>query len=182
MISWTSARRPESSVGVILDRDGVINERIPNGYVLGWNDFRWRPDAIAAMTVLSRAEYPIVVVTNQSCVGRGMLSQSGLVAIMQRMHAELDARNIRLAGWYCCPHAPDAGCECRKPGNAMLIACGRDLHLDLARSYVIGDSPSDVAAGESVGCTSYLIDPAATGSFEAVAREIVSKERAPDPV
>lgn len=182
MISWTSARRSDRGVGIILDRDGVINERIPDGYVLSWSDFRWRPDALAAMSMLVKAGLPLVVATNQSCVGRGLLSQAGLVAIMQRMRAELDARGIPLAGWYCCPHAPDAGCSCRKPGNAMLIAAGRDLRLDLTRSYLIGDSPSDVQAGESVGCKSFLVESGNDRSFELVARDIAARETATDPV
>jgi len=182
MIAWISAQRPSRHGCVFLDRDGVINERIVGGYVLHWADFRWRPGAIAAMRALSAAGLPLVVASNQSAVGRGLMTSATLVDIMRRMTNELDSYDIPLAAWYCCPHAPDAGCTCRKPGTAMLASCARDLHVNLSRSFLIGDSPSDIEAGTAAGCTSFLVEGADAAGLERIAQRIIARETAPDPV
>jgi D-glycero-D-manno-heptose 1,7-bisphosphate phosphatase len=173
-IAWRSPAPRASDACVFVDRDGVVNERILGGYVLSWNEFRWRPDALAALATLAKAGWPIVVVSNQSCVGRGLLAPKALVDIMDRMTARLEEDGSPLAAWYCCPHAPDAGCDCRKPKPGMLRRGARELGYDLASCHMIGDTESDVAAGAAAGCTTHLIDAADPTAFARVAGSIVS--------
>lgn len=176
-LSWRSPLPPAGSRCVFIDRDGVLNERIADGYVLAWHDFRFRPDAFAAMEALAKANLPVVVVSNQSCVGRGLLAQRDLEQIMERMRAHLEGRGTPLYAWYCCPHAPDAGCDCRKPKPGMLRRSARESGFDLGRSYMIGDTDSDVAAGAAAGSTPILIDPALPTSFVTAARQIVTAKK-----
>jgi D-glycero-D-manno-heptose 1,7-bisphosphate phosphatase len=165
-LGWTSEERPAGPACVFVDRDGVINERIRDGYVLEWRRFVWRPDALEALRTLSRAHLPIVVVSNQSCVGRGILSQDTLVDIMARMTARLVENGSPLTAWYCCPHAPDASCDCRKPKPGMLVRCARELEFDLSISSMIGDTDSDIAAGVAAGCATYRIEDGGAGFAE----------------
>jgi len=163
---------PASGACVFVDRDGVVNERILDGYVLTWSDFRWRPDALASLAALAKAGKPIVVVSNQSCVGRGLLGADALVDIMDRMAARLEENGSPLTAWYCCPHAPDAGCDCRKPKPGMLRRAARELGFDLAACHMIGDTESDVAAGAAAGCATHRIDPSDPRAFARVAASI----------
>ncbi len=168
-IGWRAQRLPHDAGAVYLDRDGVINERPGGGFVLDWRDFAWRPDAISGLRALSDRGWPLVVVSNQSCVGRGLLARRTLVHIMERMTAELERAGVPLAAWYCCPHAPDAGCDCRKPRPGMLLRAARELGLDNARSHMIGDSQRDMDAGTAAGCATHLIDDADPRGLEKAA-------------
>src|ERR1700681_62683 len=176
MMCWNAPTSGQGGPCVMLDRDGVINERVIDGYVLDWADFRWRPEALKALSLLSVAGARLIVASNQSCVGRGLLSRDGLTSIMEQMRLHLARRNINLAAWYCCPHAPSDGCACRKPGTKMLLSATRDLGCDIERSYFIGDSDSDIAAGKAAGCITYLVDPSMPGSFLSAAEQIVLRE------
>ncbi len=119
----------------------------------------WRPGAIEALKrVIAAGGPPLVVVTNQSCIGRGLIDAQTIGDIQDRMRLALEAAGVPLAAWYCCPHRPEDGCACRKPLPGMLEACRHDLGIDLERSYLIGDAPSDVAAGSAAGCATWLID------------------------
>ena len=176
-IGWTSPRPSAGGACVFIDRDGVVNERILDGYVLDWKDFRWRPDALASLRALSAAGRPIVVVSNQSCVGRGLLERSALIDIMHRMSERLEENGSPLAAWYCCPHAPGDGCDCRKPRPGMLIRAAREGGYELSRSYMIGDTQSDVDAGSAAGCSTYLIDANGANAFARAVERIVTTGR-----
>jgi D-glycero-D-manno-heptose 1,7-bisphosphate phosphatase len=182
MISWESLARPGRPACVFLDRDGVINERIVDGYVVDWSQFRWRDHAIDALQTLGATKLPLVVVSNQSAVGRGLLTREGLVTIMETMRAYLARRGIDLLAWYCCPHRPDEGCRCRKPGIAMFEACAATYGFDLARSYLIGDAESDVAAGRAAGCATFVVESERPEQFVAAAQAIAAREMARDSV
>src|SRR4029077_17473481 len=108
-----------------------------------------------------------------SCVGRGLLAPDTLFDIMRRMTIRLAENRSPLTAWYCCPHAPDAGCDCRKPKPGMLRRAAREMGFDLSRSYMIGDTDSDVAASRAAGCTTYRVDPAVPDAFASAARSIV---------
>jgi len=172
-IAWRSASARADRC-VFVDRDGVINERVLDGYVLTWDDFHWRPNALAALAALAKSGWPIVVVSNQSCVGRGLLAADALVDIMHRMTERLAEIGSPVLAWYCCPHAPDAGCDCRKPKPGMLRRAARELGLGLAACHMIGDTESDVAAGAAAGCASHRIDPADPHAFARVAASIAA--------
>ena len=178
MICWQAASRRVLQRCVFLDRDGVINEKIPGGYVTRWEQFRWRRDAIAGMSLLQAAHFPLIIVSNQACVGKGILDEAGLVGIMESMRWALRSHGIHLTAWYCCPHAADARCLCRKPGTAMLHAAARDFGLNLSECHLLGDSPSDMEAARGVGCQAHFVDPTHDDGLTAAVHQIVNGLRA----
>ena len=158
---------------LFLDRDGVINERVVDGYVLEWSDFAFRPGVIGALKIAARY-FPLVVVSNQRCVARSLISSDRMRNIMDAMAAELSANGVELAGWYVCPHDHIDRCSCRKPLPGMLNAAARDLKVDLRASFMIGDSPTDVEAGVAAGCSrSILVDPAKETELMRVVQTII---------
>jgi D-glycero-D-manno-heptose 1,7-bisphosphate phosphatase len=154
---------------VVLDRDGVINE--DSGEFIK-SVAEWRPIAgsLEAIAALTRAGFRIAVVTNQSGVGRGLLTEDTLRAIHRHMTGAVRAAGGELAGIYYCPHHPDVGCECRKPKPALLRRLERDLgYSSLARVPFIGDRPSDIEAADAVGARPMLVR---TGTGAATERAI----------
>ncbi|WP_044337124.1 D-glycero-beta-D-manno-heptose 1,7-bisphosphate 7-phosphatase [Sphingomonas hengshuiensis] len=132
-----------------LDRDGVIN--VDTGYVGRTQDFVFAPGAKAALARLSAAGYLLVVVTNQSGIGRGYYSEADFADLTAHMCAELQAAGAPVARVLHCPHLPDTDCTCRKPAPGMVLAAASALGIDLQRSAMIGDKPSDMAAGRAAG-------------------------------
>lgn len=123
-----------------------------------WLQFRLMEGAEQALRDLARLRAPILVVSNQSGVGKGLVSQSALRQITQRFVAALERRGARVDGVYYCPHRPDEGCPCRKPKPGLLLQAARDWRIDLAASVMIGDTTTDVQAAQAAGCRSVLID------------------------
>jgi histidinol-phosphate phosphatase family protein len=106
---------------------------------------------------LKEAGFKVVVVTNQSGVGRGYFTEETLQRIHARMSDELASKGARLDGIYYCPHHPDDNCECRKPKSAMFRRAAKELCIDLSRSYMVGDMALDVEAGQAAGCKTILL-------------------------
>jgi len=141
---------------VVLDRDGVINHDS--------KDFirtpaEWVPIAgsLAAIARLTRAGWLVVVATNQSGVGRGLITAEALMAIHARMTAAVEAAGGRLAGIFCCPHHPDAGCACRKPAPGLFRQIEAALGRSIAGCPAIGDSARDLAAARAAGARPVLV-------------------------
>lgn len=139
-----------------IDRDGVLNE--DHGYVCRAEDFHWLPGAVQALQELQRAGYALVVVTNQSGIGRGLYTAADMDTLHHHMRAQLQHHGVTVDGIYACPHHPDAAlpayrlaCHCRKPQPGMVLQAARELGLDLAASCLFGDKPSDIEAGRSAG-------------------------------
>ena len=141
---------------VFLDRDGVLNENRAD-YVRTWQQVVFLPGVLDAMQLLAASPYTIVVVTNQSAVGRGLLTAEALAAINQGIVQQVQQAGGRINAVYACPHAPDDGCSCRKPRPGMLLQAARDLAIDLERSYLVGDAVSDVEAGLAAGCRPLMV-------------------------
>ncbi len=138
---------------VIVDRDGVLNRKPPRAnYVRCWQEFEWLPGALNALRLLHAAGYRVVVVSNQAGIARGVMSEADLAAIHHAMIEETGAAGGKIDKIYYCPHDWDAGCECRKPRPGMLFQAQRDLHLDLSRTYFLGDDERDAEAAECAGC------------------------------
>lgn len=137
---------------IFLDRDGVVIENRP-GYVRCWADVAIYPQALAALAQVARESYKIVVVTNQSAVGRGLLSLAAAQEINERLARAIEAGGGRIDGIFMCPHAPEAACPCRKPRPGLLLGAAQALSLDLSRSILIGDALTDLAAGQAAGIT-----------------------------
>lgn len=142
--------------GILLDRDGVINENRPN-HVRTWSEFKFLPGALSALSRLAELNWPIAVVTNQSIIDRGLATQETVEEINARMIAEVQAAGGRIDGVWYCPHAPEAGCNCRKPAPGLLLAAADTLALDLQRSFLIGDAISDVQAAQAAGTCPIMV-------------------------
>jgi D-glycero-D-manno-heptose 1,7-bisphosphate phosphatase len=115
------------------------------------------PGAAAGLRALATAGFGLAVITNQSGVGRGYFDEPTLGAIHDRMTKLLAADGVRLDGVYYCPHTPEDGCRCRKPGTLLVEQAARDLGFDPARSIIIGDNRSDVELGRRLGATTILV-------------------------
>jgi len=131
-----------------LDRDGVIIENRTD-YVKSWEEVHFLPGAFEALRRLSRSDYVLVLVTNQSAVGRGIVTLDKTMEINERVVAEIKTKGGRVDASYICPHHPDEGCDCRKPAPGMLLRAAEELKLDLARSYAVGDAVSDIQAARA---------------------------------
>ena len=134
---------------VFLDRDGVLNR--DRGYVAHARDFEFLPGILSALQSLQAVGYPLVVVTNQSGIGRGYYNEEDYQTLTCWMREQLLAAGIKLTAIYHCPHAPELACACRKPAPGMLLQAAREYQLDLARSWMVGDKPSDMAAARRAG-------------------------------
>lgn len=139
-----------------LDRDGVLNA--DHGYVSRAADFHWLPGVIPALLRLQQAEVMLVVVTNQSGIGRGYYSQQDFDALTRHMLAQLADHGVAPPAVYACPHHPQAllaayrqDCNCRKPKPGMLLQATAELHINPAMSALFGDKASDIAAGRAAG-------------------------------
>jgi D-glycero-D-manno-heptose 1,7-bisphosphate phosphatase len=139
----------------ILDRDGTINEEV--GYVLHPAEMRLLPGAAEAIRRLRDLGLGIVVVTNQSPIGRGLLTEQRLADIHDRLRDLLADEDATLDGIEFCPHTPEEGCACRKPGTAMVERAARSLDFDPADAFVVGDHAGDVRLGRAVGATTILV-------------------------
>jgi histidinol-phosphate phosphatase family protein len=145
-----------SRPAILLDRDGTLNLK-GSGYVTAVDEFQPVPGAFAAVGRLCQAGWPVAVVTNQSGIGKGIMTR----AVVDEVHRECtrlaEEHGASFDGFYVCPHAPDEGCECRKPLPGLLLEAAKEHDYDLFRSYCIGDSPRDLLAGRAAGATSLLV-------------------------
>jgi histidinol-phosphate phosphatase family protein len=150
---------------VFLDRDGTIIE--DTGYVGDADRVRLLPGAAAAIARLNRAGIPVVVVTNQSGIARGLLDEAGYQATRARLDRLLAEQGARIDRHYHCPHHPDftGPCQCRKPGPLLYRRAAEELGLDLAASWWIGDRPRDVLASETFGGRAILLTTSGPDPF-----------------
>ena len=143
---------------LILDRDGVLNyEAPPPGFVLRPQDFRWLPGALEALAILRGAGIRLSVASNQSGVGRGLMSLEDLHAVNARMQSEAEAAGGALDAVLCCPHAPEAGCDCRKPEPGLIRAAIARSNISADESLVVGDDDRDLQAAEHAGVQAALV-------------------------
>ena len=141
---------------IFLDRDGVICQN-RSDHVKSWQEFEFLPEAKHSLAALSQLNLPIVVVTNQAAVNRGLTSASVVEDIHRRMVAEITAAGGRIDKIIYCPHRPEEKCTCRKPEPGMLLQAAREMNIDLANSYFVGDAATDMIAARKVGCRSFLV-------------------------
>lgn len=161
---WRLAERYLAPKRVLLiDRDGVINEKAPQGtYVDDWSRFRFIESTVSGMRRLAREGYSFVVISNQAGIERGMIAQAALDDIHTKMIAELRGEGVQIAGIYVCPHHWNRGCACRKPAPGMLFQASRDHLVRLDRSFFIGDDPRDCQAAYRAGARSIYLGPGST--------------------
>jgi D-glycero-D-manno-heptose 1,7-bisphosphate phosphatase len=151
---------------VFLDRDGVINQKPPEGlYVTRWEDFHILPGVVEAVDLLNRAGFAVIVVTNQRCIAKGLMTIADLEKMHQRMTETLARDGAKVDAVYYCPHEMEPPCNCRKPAPGMLLEAARSHGIDLSGSWMIGDSEIDVEAGRNAGCkTIRLVDSTSTAT------------------
>lgn len=143
---------------VFLDRDGVINRKPPEGdYITRWEDMELLPGVVEGIALLNQADFCVIVITNQRCVAKGLISVAGLEDIHRRMTETLARSGASLDGIYYCPHDLEASCSCRKPAPGMLLEAARSRGIDLPSSWMVGDSDIDVEAGRGAGCKTALL-------------------------
>lgn len=147
-----------------LDRDGTLNESVgAHRYVQSPGEFVWIDGAAEALGLLARAGFTLVVVSNQRGLAKGLVTRAVLTQIEARMQADLAPFGCRIEAFRYCPHDIGDRCACRKPAPGLLRDVARDLDLDLARSWMIGDSSTDVLAGQAAGCRTLLVGGATDG-------------------
>lgn len=151
---------------IFLDRDGTINKYV--GFLCSADDFELIDGVAEAIAKINRSGYLAIVITNQPVIARGEITWEGLQEIHNKMETCLGLEGVYLDGIYFCPHHPHKGyegeipelkyeCECRKPKPGMLIRAAEDFNIDLANSWMIGDSENDIQAGKAAGCKTALI-------------------------
>lgn len=148
---------PRTDGAIFLDRDGVINRRIVGGYVTRWSEFEFLPRAIDGIVELESIHAPIIVISNQAGVGKGLVTVENLSDMTERFVAAAREQGGRIDAVYYCPHAPSAECACRKPKPGLLLQAASDWGIDLSSSVFVGDSASDVAAARAVGSQPVVI-------------------------
>ncbi|MBI4596905.1 MAG: HAD-IIIA family hydrolase [Candidatus Omnitrophica bacterium] len=148
---------------VILDRDGVLNARPPQGeYVTSWAQWRWLPGAREALRLLHDAGYQVIVISNQAGIARGAMRAEDVETIHRRMREEAAVAGGSIDAIYYCPHHWDDGCACRKPKPGMFFSAQREFHLDLSRTRFYGDDERDGQAAKAAGCPFTMISASST--------------------
>lgn len=144
---------------IFLDRDGVINKKAPKAeYVKSWDEFEFLPGAIEAITLLTQHDYKIFIITNQAGIARGAMTEQALKEIHMKLERELEKHNVKIEGFYYCPHGWNEGCECRKPKPGMLFQAAREHDVDLSKALFIGDDERDLQTGNAAGCRTILVN------------------------
>lgn len=162
----------ESRPGLLLDRDGVVNEE--TDYLHDPKDLVVIPGVPETIAQVNRLGVPVVVVTNQAGIGRGMYDVAAYQSVNRAIEAELTKVRAHVDAWYFCPHPPWADCACRKPRPGMLRQAASDLGLDLGGSILVGDKTSDLEAARAVGARTILVR---TGYGRTVERELQASGR-----
>ena len=145
---------------VFIDRDGVINQKLPgeNSYVTHWKQFEFLSGALEGIRLLTGLSKRLVVVTNQRGIARGLMTESNLLAIHSKMRASITSHGGRLDGVYHCPHDRNV-CQCRKPSKGLFEKARNDFpDITYARSIVVGDSEVDLQAALTIGARPVLIN------------------------
>jgi histidinol-phosphate phosphatase family protein len=140
---------------VFVDRDGTLNVNID--YLGDPAGYRLYPGVAEGLRLLRENGFLIIVVTNQSGIGRGLFDESALELVHERMRSDLAKGGASIDALYFCPHTPEQKCGCRKPGTAMFERAIREHGIDPARSFVIGDMKLDVEAGKKIGARTALV-------------------------
>jgi len=140
---------------VFLDRDGVLN--VDAGYVSRVEEFCFVEGVFASLRAMQAAGFRLIVVTNQSGIGRGYFTEEQFRRLTDWMMLRLMQQQVQLTAVYHCPHAPQASCECRKPAPGLILRAAEDHGIDLRRSWLIGDRDRDIAAAQRAGVANTIL-------------------------
>lgn len=140
---------------VFLDRDGTINEEV--SYLGSIEQLRIIPRAAEAIKLISEHGFKVIVITNQSGVARNYFSEDALKGINRHLKEVLSRQGARIDGFYYCPHHPDAGCSCRKPNTGNIEKAAEEHDVELAGSYMVGDTMRDMETGFNAQLKTVLV-------------------------
>jgi histidinol-phosphate phosphatase family protein len=140
---------------VFLDRDGTLI--VERNYLSDPAEVRLETGVVEGLRTLKQSGHALIVLSNQSGIGRGMFKESDAHRVNARVADILRGYGIDVLAWYICPHAPEAMCTCRKPLAGMALTAASDWNLELAGSYVIGDKRADLELAEAIGATGILV-------------------------
>ena len=158
--------------GLLLDRDGVINEECD--YLHDPKDLVMISGVDKAIAEINQCHIPVAVVSNQAGIGRGLYGVEAYKAVNRAIADHLAQAGAHIDAWYFCPHHPDADCACRKPRPGMVLTAAKDLSLDLGCSVLVGDKVSDLEAARAAGCRTVLVR---TGYGRAVEEDLGATKR-----
>jgi D-glycero-D-manno-heptose 1,7-bisphosphate phosphatase len=142
---------------VFLDRDGVLTREKPD-YVKTPNELEILPGIGPPLRALRERGFRLVIVTNQSVIGRGLATDDDMGRIHQKLQSELKKMGCYVDAIYYCPHLPGAGCNCRKPEPGLILRAGSDLGIDISSSWMIGDKGIDLEAAKRAGCRGVRVE------------------------
>ena len=152
---------------MFFDRDGVLT-RERRDYVKTPEELEILPDIATPLREIQKRGFRIVIITNQSVIGRGLTTHNEMSRIHEKLRAELARLGCKIDGIYYCPHRPDEGCDCRKPEPGLILKASRELGIDTARSWMIGDKEIDLEAARRAGCRGIRVPTNENGLKEAV--------------
>jgi D-glycero-D-manno-heptose 1,7-bisphosphate phosphatase len=162
---------------VFLDRDGVINIDSP-AYIKNESEFEFIPKSCEAIALLCKNNFQIIVITNQSLIGRKMISQKTLDAIFKKMRAGIKKAGGDIKDIFFCPHTPKDNCSCRKPKPGLIIAAQKKYQINLDHSFMVGDSAKDIECARNAGCSKALL--VKTGNGIKARQKLLNKGIIPD--
>jgi len=143
---------------VFLDRDGVINKKAPEGdYIKNWSEFKFLPNVKEDIKKLNKADFLVIIITNQRGIAKGLMTEEDLKDIHTKMIEELKKSEAKIDGIYYCPHDEKDNCNCRKPKIGMFLKAKEDFNIEMNKSWLVGDSKFDILAGQRAGCKTVLI-------------------------
>lgn len=170
--------RKKGRRAVFLDRDGTIN--VEKDYLHKIEDFAFIPGAPEAIKRLKKAGFLVIVVSNQSGIGRGYFDEEAVELLHGQIQARLAAFQTAIDAFYYCPHHPEAAqaqyrivCDCRKGAPGMLLQAAREHDIDLQQSFMVGDKEADLEAGDRAGCRSLLV---LTGYGQSAAENLLESD------
>lgn len=161
---------------VFLDRDGVLNRERPD-FVKSPEELEILPGIEGPLHEIQKLGFRIVIVTNQSVVGRGLTSHYEMSRIHEKLRLELARSGCSIDGIYYCPHRPDEGCDCRKPAPGLILKAARELGIDVERSWMIGDKEMDLEAARRAGCRGIRVATNGEGLEDAVRQIALEEDR-----
>ncbi len=156
---------------VFLDRDATVIEDL--AYNSDPNAMYLLPNAAEGLRRLQAGGFELAIVSNQSGVGRGYFTEDVVLAQHRTLQQVLAAEGVRIDVFRHCPHAPEAGCDCRKPRPGMILDAAAQMQADLAQSWMVGDKLSDVDAGRAAGCRTVLITGEPSNAADGCAADLV---------
>ena len=162
---------------VFLDRDGVINQD-SDAYIKTPDEFHFIPRSPQAIALLTQHGFDVILITNQSAIGRGMVSPLVLDAIFNKLKTGVKAAGGHITDIFFCPHTPQAGCDCRKPLPGLILQAMATHDIDPAHSCMVGDSAKDIECGLSAKCSKNIL--VATGNGRQAINTLKEKGVIPD--